>query len=560
MIKQMLLAAAFCFSITTLAQVRCVDLLPDAKKRLRENIGYLASDELEGRAPGTKGIKLAAQHILKEFKVLQLSPYVGDDFRQEFDISVAVEFTPQNGLAINGKPLEINEDFYPTQHSSNGMAEGEAVYVKYGITAPEKKYDDYKKLKPAKLSGKIFVMDVSSPDGIHFHSEYLKYHDLGERIALAKQKGAAGVVLVNLEGSANDLPNEFKNIHGKGIPVVFITNNSLATKAKKAKQLTLVTELKAKTVKAYNLVAYLDNNAEQTIVVGAHYDHLGMGGSSSMAADKEPQIHNGADDNASGVAGMLEIARNIAGGDDEYKKYNYIFIAFSGEEMGLLGSAYFTKNADRMAGRVKYMINLDMIGRMEDGMVEVSGVGTSSAWEPILNEIECQGVKVKTSASGVGPSDHTNFYYLDMPVLHFFTGTHMDYHKPSDDADKINYKGEEMVIQYILSLILNSMDHVEMEFTPTSEQSQMAPRFSVTLGVMPDYMYEGEGMHIDGVTQGRAADKAGLLAGDVVTKLGDVKVVDMMSYMKALSQFKKGDEVPIEYLRAGEKMTGKVKF
>ncbi len=557
--KQSLFGLLFLLAFGLQAQTRCVELLPEARVRLRSDIGYLASDELAGREPGTKGIELAAQYILAEYKALKLEPFRSEDFRQEFEISVAVEFTEQNGLSINGQSYKTREDFYPTQHSSNGIAEGEAVYVKYGIVAPEKKYNDYKKLKPSKLKGKIFVMDVSSPDGIHFHSEYLKYHDLGERITLAREKGAIGVVLVNLEGTANDLPLDFKNIHAKGIPVVFITNNDVASKAKKSKQITFITELKPKTVKAYNLVGYVDNSAEQTIVVGAHYDHLGMGGNSSLSADKEPEVHNGADDNASGVAGMLEIARNVVKGE-EFNKYNYVFIAFSGEELGLLGSAFFTKNADDLGKKLKYMINLDMIGRMEDGMIEVSGVGTSPAWEPLMSEVECPRIKIKSSASGVGPSDHTNFYYLDIPVLHFFTGTHMDYHKPTDDAEKINYKGEEMVIQYILTLILNTMDKAEMEFTPTSEGSQMAPKFSVTLGVMPDYMYEGEGMHIDGVTEGRAADKAGLLTGDVVTKLGDVKVVDMMSYMKALSQFKKGDEVPIEYLRDGKVMTGKVKF
>ncbi len=560
MIKYLLLPFFVLVGLFAQAQMRCVELLPETRMRLRKDIGYLASDELEGRAPGSAGIELAAQYILEEFNALNLQPFMSDGFRQEFDISVAVEFTTQNGLSVNGKSFELREDFYPTQYSSNGVAEGQAVYVKYGIVAPEKKYDDYKKLKPSKLKGKVFVMDVSSPDGIHFHSEYLKYHDLGERITLAREKGAVGVILVNLEGTANDLPLEFKNIHSKGIPVIFVTNNKLAAKAKKAKHIAFVTDLKPKTVSAYNLVGYIDNKVKQTIVVGAHYDHLGMGGSSSLSADKEPEIHNGADDNASGVAGMLEIARNVVNGNQEYKKYNYIFIAFSGEELGLLGSAFFTQNLSDIERKPKFMINLDMIGRMEDGMIEVSGVGTSPQWETIMNEVECKGIRIKSSASGVGPSDHTNFYYLDIPVLHFFTGTHMDYHKPSDDADKINYKGEEMVIQYILSLILNTTDQVKMEFKPTSEASQMAPKFSVTLGVMPDYMYEGEGMHIDGVTEGRPAHKAGLVKGDVVIRLGEVKVVDMMSYMKALSQFKKGDEVEVEYLRDGKKMEGKVKF
>lgn len=548
------------FSLSLLAQKPCVEVLPDAKVRLKSDIGFLASGELEGRAPGSRGIKMASQYILEQYKKLELQPYDSEELQQEFEIDVEVGFTSNNGLIADGIEYRIRDDFYPVQYSSNGVAEGQLVYVKYGITAPEKKYDDYKKLKPKKLKNKIFVMDISAPDGIHPHSAYLKYHDLGDRIELAKKKGAIGVVLVNLKSTANDISPDFRNIHSKGIPAVFITNNEVAARIKKGKEITFVTEIEPKSVKAYNLVGFMDNHARKTIVIGAHYDHLGMGGKNSLSANKEPEVHNGADDNASGVAGMLEIARNIVKGSKEFRRYNYLFIAFSGEEMGLLGSAYFTSHTEGLDQKLRYMINLDMIGRMEDDMLAISGVGTCQLWEPILESIECRGIKTKTSLSGVGPSDHTNFYYLNVPVLHFFTGTHVDYHKPTDDVEKINFEGEQRVIGYVLSLIMNSMPYEEMEFTATSEPSQSAPKFSVTLGVMPDYMYDGEGMHIDGVTEGRAADRAGLVTGDVVIRLGEVKVVDMNSYMKALGQYKKGDEADIEYLRNGEKLKGKVKF
>ncbi len=542
------------------AQLPCAELVPGATSRLKNDIGYLASDELQGREPGTKGIELAAQYILSEYKQLNLTPYESEGFRQEFEIPVQVEFGSENGLMMEGESFRLKQDYYPVQYSSNGVAEGAVVYVKYGIDAPEKKYNDYKRLKPEKIKGKVFVMDISSPDGIHPHSEYLKYHDLGERIELAREKGASGVILINLQGSANDISPEFRNIHSKGLPVIFVTNNALAERIRDASEVAFVTQLTKKTVRAYNLVGFLNNNAPQTIIVGAHYDHLGMGGRSSLSADKEPQIHNGADDNASGIAGMLEIARNASRGDERFKRYNYIFIAFSGEEKGLLGSAFFANNSKELNRRVKYMLNLDMVGRLEDDLLAVNGVGTSEAWESIVTTTTCGGLKIKTSASGVGPSDHTNFYYQDIPVLHFFTGTHMDYHKPSDDIDKINLEGEQRVIRFILGVILNTMERETLAFTPTSEESQMAPRFSVTLGVMPDYMYAGEGMRIDGVTVDKPADKAGLEPGDVVIKLGEVKVVDMMSYMKALGQFKKGDEAEIEYRRDGEVLKGKVKF
>lgn len=541
-------------------QVSCPELLEGTRERLKKDIGYLASDKLKGREPGTTEIELAAQYILTEFKKLGLQPFAGGDLRQEFSIPVQVVFGSKNALTVKGENYKLLQDFYPVQHSSNGTAAGRIVQVNYGIVAPEKDYSDYKKLDAEKLEGKIFVMDVSSPDGIHPHSEYLKYHDLGERIKLAKEKGAAGVILVNLQETANDLSPNFKNIHSKDLPVIFVTNNKLAKSLKKNREVSFTTQMEPKMVNAYNLLGFLDNGARYTVVVGAHYDHLGMGGSSSLSADKEPQIHNGADDNASGVAGMLEIARNVASGREAYKKYNYLFIAFSGEEMGLLGSAHFTTKYDGLNKRVKYMLNLDMVGRLEDNLLAVNGIGTAREWEKIVTNIKCDDLQIKTSASGVGPSDHTNFYYQDIPVLHFFTGTHMDYHKPSDDVEKINLEGEEQVIRYILGLILYSREFEDMKFTPTSEASQMAPKFSVTLGVMPDYMFSGEGMKIDGVTEGRAADKAGLLAGDVVIKLGEVKVVDMMSYMKALGQFKKGDKAAIEFIRDGETMRSEVEF
>lgn len=558
--KQIILAIFSFLTLSVQAQERCPEMLPGAADRLMKDIGYLASDELGGRYPGTKGIRMAKEYIEQEFKKMKLRPMGEGGFEQEFSIPMSVEFNSANALLVQGQEYQLPLDYYPTQYSSNGNAEGQTVYVKYGITAPEKKYDDYKKLKPSRLEGKIFVMDVSSPDGIHPHSDYLKYHDLGERVKLAKEKGAQAVILINLEGSANDIAPEFRSIHEKGLPVIFVTNNELAGDLKKRSEVALMTHLETKKVKAYNIVGFKNNEAEHTIIIGAHYDHLGMGGKNSLSANKEPQVHNGADDNASGVAGMLEIARNISGGKTDYSRYNYIFIAFSGEEMGLLGSAFYTDQLEDAAQRFRYMLNLDMVGRLEDNLLAVNGVGTATQWKEIIEATRCDELKVKTSESGVGPSDHTNFYYLNLPVLHFFTGTHSDYHKPSDDLEKINIKGEVQVVRYILGIILNSQLFEEMEFTPTKEASQMVPKFTVTLGVMPDYMFDGEGMRIDGVTEDRPADKAGLQPGDVVTKLGEVKVVDMMSYMKALGQFKKGDEAQIEFSRNGETMKSNVKF
>ena len=559
--RNTLVTIAGCLMMLTtgFAQQPCGVADEKVVSRLKQDVEYLASDELGGREPGTPGAQEAASYIVRRFKTLGLKPYEGESFLQEFPIAVDVTFDDKNSLTWKGEALKLNQDYYPVKYSSNGSATGNVLYVRYGITAPEKEYDDYKKVNEKKAKGSVFVMDISSPDGIHPHSEYLKYHDLGERITLAKEKGASAVVLINLEGSANDISPWFRDIHSKGIPVVFVTNNELAKKMTKKGEVTVNTSLKSNFVEGYNVSAFLNNGANRTIIIGAHYDHLGMGDKGSSLYAGEPAIHNGADDNASGVSALLELARYLSGAQEQYKMSNYLFLAFSGEEKGLLGSAYFADNF-KPRKETFYMLNMDMVGRLEENTLAVNGVGTSPQWNDILEMIECDVLEIKTGESGVGPSDHTNFYYLDLPVLHFFTGTHKDYHKPSDDADKINYEGEALVINYILDVISMSQKFEGMEFTKTQEQSKMAPKFSVTLGVMPDYMYDGEGMRIDGVTEGKAAGNAGLQKGDVVTRLGDVKVVDMMSYMKALGQFKKGDSAEIEYLREGKKQTGTVKF
>lgn len=542
-----------------MAQQPCGEPDYSVVSRLKEDIGYLASDELGGREPGTQGAQMAAEYIVKRFKQLNIKPYTSEGYLQKFPIATDVTFDEKNSMVFKGEELQLSKDYYPVQYSSNGEIAGELLYVKYGITAPEKKYDDYKKVSDDKAAGRVFVMDVSSPDGIHPHSEYLKYHDLGERVTMAKEKGAVAVIFVNLEGAANDINPHFRSIHNKGVPAVFVTNNDIAKKLVKKGDVSIQTSLRENFVDGFNIAAYKDNEADRTIIIGAHYDHLGMGDKGSSLYKGEPAIHNGADDNASGVAALLELALMISKADGEFTKSNYLFLAFSGEEKGLLGSAYFTDNFKPKAKNF-YMINMDMVGRLEEKTLAVNGVGTSPAWKDVIGKVECDGLKIKTGESGVGPSDHTNFYYLNMPVLHFFTGTHSDYHKPSDDAQKINYEGEAIIIDYILRVISRSQDIQAMEFTKTKEQSAMAPKFSVTLGVMPDYMYDGEGMRIDGVTEDKAAANAGLQKGDIVTWLGEVKVVDMMSYMKALGQFKKGDSAPIEYLREGKKQKGTVKF
>ncbi len=310
------------------------------------------------------------------------------------------------------------------------------------------------------------------------------------------------------------------------------------------------------TITGTNVIGYVDNQAMKTVIIGAHYDHLGMGGQGSLYADGEA-IHNGADDNASGVALMFQLAEKLK---DTLVGSNYLFIAFSGEEMGLLGSNYFSKNPTIDLAMANYMINMDMVGRLrEEKTLSISGTGTAPIWNQVLNSTN-PGFKLVLSESGVGPSDHTSFYLQNIPALHFFTGQHEDYHKPSDDFEKLNYEGMELIGDYILSVVAELDDKKKLAFRTTKNESEEVPRFKVGLGVMPDYLFDGKGMRIDGITENRPAYKAGLLKGDIVIQLGDSTVSDMMSYMRALSAFDEGSTAKVVVNRNGEKVEAEVKF
>jgi Zn-dependent M28 family amino/carboxypeptidase len=316
----------------------------------------------------------------------------------------------------------------------------------------------------------------------------------------------------------------------------------------------------SKSIVGRNVIGFMDNGAATTVIIGAHFDHLGYGSEGSMYEGDAPAIHNGADDNGSGVVLLLQLVKDLNG---KYPHNNYLFIAFTGEEKGLWGSNWFTKNSTIDLATVNYMINMDMVGRLDKGKkLAIYGTGTSPIWNPVIEAIgKERGFDVKYHPGGVGPSDHTSFYLKDMPVLHFFTGQHADYHKPSDDFDKINYDGIEEVQGFIDDIIAQCDSKGKLEFTKTKdEDSKKAPKYSVTLGVIPDYMYDGKGMLIASVREGRTAEKAGMQDGDIVIKMGDVEVVDMMAYMKALGQFKKGEKTMVIVKRGEEELEFEVEF
>jgi hypothetical protein len=297
-----------------------------------------------------------------------------------------------------------------------------------------------------------------------------------------------------------------------------------------------------------NVIGFLDNGAKQTIVIGGHYDHLGLGhDGNSLDANPKEKIHNGADDNASGTAGVIELARYYSN-NNKKELYNFLFICFSGEELGLFGSKQYCENPVVPLTDVNVMISrLEPTSRK----LMIYGVGTAPEFVNLIASIKTT-MNIMTDSAGVGPSDQTSFYLKDIPVLHFFTGQHSDYHKPSDDVDKVNIEGEKEVLEFIVNTISEIEKLPKLKFLKTRSAKSDTPAFKVTLGIMPDYMFSGIGVHIDGVTEGKPAFKAGLLKGDVVVKLGEHTVTDMNSYMKALSMFKKGDTTKVKALRGND--------
>lgn len=309
-----------------------------------------------------------------------------------------------------------------------------------------------------------------------------------------------------------------------------------------------------KEITGRNVIGYINNKASQTIIIGAHYDHLGMGDENSLWTGPKA-IHNGADDNGSGVSALIEIASWLTGKPNGTTGNNYLIIAFSGEEKGLWGSNYFTKNPTIDLKNVNYMLNMDMVGRLNaEKSLAINGTGTSPEFAPVLNSISVDGIKMIASESGVGPSDHTSFYLMDIPVLHFFTGQHEDYHKPTDDAEKINYPGIVSVVKYMQEVIKKLDGKGKIGFTKTKDATPSSADFKVTLGVIPDYLYNGPGLRIDGAKDGKPGAKAGLIKGDIILRLGEFEIADIYGYMEALGKFSKGESTTIGVERDGKKI------
>ena len=529
---------------------------------LQIHVRTLSAPAMEGRETGTAGEKLAYEYLSAEYAKVGLEAPYGtgsQGYIQPFPFSAGSYFGPANALKIGKHAVTVETGWYPLAWSANGTFKGEAVKVAHGIAAPGR--DDYQDVKG--LKGKVFVMESGYPADIDPHSRLAQYADLRTRIDSAIARGAAAVIFINSDAKQENPPKKISNrIAPSTVPVMFAGTAAAAHfSGSKMPVVIGTTEILKKEKTGHNVVGVINNNADQWIVIGAHYDHLGYGIEGSLYRGEKKMIHCGADDNASGTAGLIELARLLK--QSNYKNYNYKFIAFSGEEMGLLGSAHLVKHMDLPPGKINAMLNMDMIGRMkrEEPTLIINGAGTSSQWKTMFEKINIAGLKTKTTESGLGPSDHASFYLKDIPVLHFFSGTHEDYHKPSDTEEKINYAGKQMILSFMMQLIAQMNESPKLAFTKTNDSNnEETPRFKVTLGVVPDYAFDGQGMRIEGVSDGKPAAKAGLKSGDIVIKIGEHNVTDMMGYMRALGKFTKGDKADVMVKRGEGQVTVNVEF
>lgn len=545
-----------------LIAVVCADQSAFAQngQQFQDHIKFLASDSLNGREVGTAYERIAAAYIVEHFQSWGLEPR-GDKgtYYQEFDFSDRPNMLPDsNLLQIGRKRYKLGEDYYPVSFSANGGVLSKVSNALYGIVAPEKDYDD---TQGRKIEGRAVAISISSPDGIHPHSEYIEHHDLQGRVAKLAAMGAKAVILYNDDPTAEAPKNELSEfVSVSEIPVIFLDVPDVSDVLLDNNPFVLRVDIERPIKQGVNVVGFLNNQADRTVIIGAHFDHLGLGSAGGSLFAGEGEIHNGADDNASGTSMMLELAEELSKRERSTTS-NYLFIGFTGEERGLYGSNHFSNYPSVKLDSVSYMLNFDMVGRLDTSMVlGINGVGTSPAWD-FIEELDVSPIKIKTTESGIGPSDHSSFYKKGIPAIHFFSGTHSDYHKPSDDEHLINYNGMAL-IKDVVYAIIDGMEEVEdPAFTQTSENKGMGSmRFTVTLGVIPDYLFDGKGMRIDGVKEDKPASNAGLKVGDVVKALGEFQVHDMMSYMDALGKFKKGDKTSVTVLRGEEELRSELQF
>lgn len=558
---------------------------PGELDRVKSDVAWLAAPEREGRGVGTKGLEESARWLAERFAELGLSP-AGDNgtFLHAFPVVTSLSLAKGAALAVDGKALAADA-WTPLGFSTDAEVTGELAFVGYGIRAPELGVDDYAKAPSVK--GRIAVVRRFTPSGGAFESpeHQRRYGDLRYKAWAAREAGAKGLIVVDWPAE-KELPPEAKlpslrpeGAQDAGLPVVAVKREALGAwleplrDRKKNLKVKLSFRLEKGTTQAFNVVGRLSASSPEArplpggaVVLGAHYDHLGFGGRSSLAPDSTAP-HLGADDNASGVAGILEAARLLVAERTRLRR-DVVVTAFSGEELGTLGSSAFTRAPPSGLSMkdVVAMVNLDMVGRMRSNRLAVLGVESSPSWRAWL-EAACLGSRVECEGSGdgYGPSDHTPFYAAGVPVVHLFTGAHADYHKPSDSADRVNVAGVARSAQVAAALVRSAAGtEVRPEWRSAPQPAPVGDMrsFNASLGTVPDYAPPAgtKGVLLAGVRAGGAAEAAGMRRGDLLVKLGTYDISSIEDLMFALNASKPGETVTAVVLRDGARVELKATF
>ena len=520
------------------------------RERLRQDVAVLASDSLEGRRTGSAGEQKAAQYIINRYQSLGIAGWQGH-LAYPFTFIYGKEVASAPILRIGDKTLTPDSDFFPFPFSGSGSAHGTTIL-------------DFNQ------RDKVWLVSLYQEDrqalSPHYEWEQAAYE-------MARQAAAAGAKAVifydafgaRIEPSFN-ATNSFDPLT---IPVVFLRHHAyelyVRTITESTVELEVSTELRKGKRTGTNICAFIDNHAKYTVVIGAHYDHLGYGedgNSLSHNALREHKLHPGADDNASGTAALMELARWIKDAR-AVNHFNYLLVHFSGEELGLYGSKAMIRQEHLDSAHIAFMINMDMVGRLDPmtRTLTMGGMGTSGAWAG-LPKLVAHDYNLVIDSTGRGPSDHTSFYNAGIPVLFFFTGTHKDYHMPGDTPDQLNLDGESEIIGTI-EKVITYLDKTGQKpgYVATQSSSSLGKvGFKVTLGIVPDYTSREGGLRVDGVLDGKAAAAAGLQRGDMIIQLGNFQIQSMQSYMEALSQFDPGDHTEVTILRGGSKLVLPIEF
>ena len=554
---------------------------------LQNHIRYLSSDSLKGRFTGSTGDSLAAEYIRDELASFGMTPLSGDGL-QRFKITKRVVSGKENSLMINGISYKPEKDFMPLSLSSNSDLEAEVVFAGYGfsIDIDSLKWNDYSGLD---VKGKWVLVLQADPESEKSKSPFIPYSGDRDKALLAKDMGAAGILMVS--GPAFDPKDTLEPINSKAfsvdIPAIRIkrevadlilsgSKNTVSALEKKLNEtrkptsfstninVSGKTEIIRETDNTRNVVMLLQgedaNLKNEYIILGAHFDHLGMGGqgSDSRAGDTVA-VHHGADDNASGVAMMLELAEKFALTKESHKR-SIICVAFTGEEEGLLGSKQFVDQPVIDISKVNAMINLDMVGRLnQTNTIQIYGVGTATGLKDLIySKTDTSVIKLTLLDEGYGPSDHSSFYGKNIPVLFYSSGAHLDYHTPADTYDKINYPGMVKISDLIFNVareLSSSSSRLHFkESGPKLETVRYRRGKGVTLGIMPDFAgIIKNGLGVDAVDKGRPADMGGMKKGDIITAINGNKVNNIYDYMSRMGQLKPGQTISVEVLRNDKK-------